>query len=91
VTHFGFAPTQDIPLLSSARRTTAPVPVTPATIRPGTLVTYSGTFPGAAGNWISDGPCPCSCGGLKLWRREADGLHGLVHVSPGNVTRGFRL
>jgi hypothetical protein len=90
VTHFGYAPTQDIPRFLPARGTTAAVSVTPGTVRPGALVTYSGTSFKDHGHWILDGPCPCGCGGLKLRRREADGLHGLVHVSPGSVTRGFQ-
>lgn len=89
--HPAYALTQDIPQVAAARRTTAPVPAAPGTVSPGTLVTYSGTSFRNHGHWIADGPCPCSCGGLRLWRREADGLHRLVHVSPGSVTAtGFR-
>lgn len=91
--HLGYAPTIDIPRIPAdlrvPPRTTAPGPAVAAPVRPGTLVAYNGTYPGAGGNWITDGPCPCRCGNLRLWRREADGLHQLVHVSALNVAKRF--
>jgi len=88
--HFGYAPTQTIQQVPDLRRPTAPASVAPGTIRQGTQVTYSGTIRRNHGHWTCDGPCPCGCPGLRLWRLEADGLHRLVHVSPGSVTTEFR-
>lgn len=88
--HPGYAPTQDIGQVPVFRRATASAAAVPATMRPGTLVAYSGSSLKDHGNWILDGPCACGCGGLQIWRREADGLHRLVHVSPGSVTPGSR-
>lgn len=90
MTHPGYAPTQDIPQVPVLHRATAAAVAVPATIGPGTPVTYLGSSLKDHGCWISDGPCPCGCGGLRLWRREADGLHRLVHVSAASVTRGVR-
>jgi hypothetical protein len=84
--HFGYAPTQTIKQVPDLRRATAPAAVIPRAMRRGTLLTYSGTSFKDHGGWILDGPCACGCGGLQIWRRERDGLHRLVHVSPGSVT-----
>lgn len=86
MTHPGYAPTHDMPRLRTARPVTAPGLAVPSTIRPGTLVAYHGRSLKDHGHWILDGWCACGCGGLQIWRREADGLHRLVHVSPGSVT-----
>lgn len=88
MTHFGYAPTIDIPRLASAPQTTASVPVTPGTVSSGTPVTYFGSSLKDHGQWTCDGECPCGCPGLRLWRQERDGLHRLVHVSAANVSRG---
>ena len=88
--NIGYAPTETIPRVPATTRATAPAPVSRATIRPGTLVTYRGTFPGAAGHWVFDGPCACRCGKLQLWRHEGNGLRRIGHVSPGSVAEAFR-
>jgi hypothetical protein len=85
----GYAPTQDIPRVRTARPVTAPSLAVPSSVRPGTLVEYHGTSFKDHGNWVFDGPCPCRCGGLRLWRRERDGLHRLVHVSAASVSRRY--
>jgi len=92
VTHPGYAPTETMTRVPVTRRPTATAAAfaVPGTVRPGTLVTYAGSLAKDHGFWILEGPCPCDCGGFKLWRQERDGLHGLVHVSARNVTRGFR-
>jgi len=88
--HFSYAPTQTIQQVPAGPRPTAPAPVAPGTVRQGTRVTYSGTSFKDHGHWTCDGPGPCGCPGLRLWRLEADGLHRLVHVSPASVTREGR-
>jgi hypothetical protein len=89
MTGLGFAPTQDMPQLRISKPVTAPAFAIPAEIRPGALVAYHGTSFKDHGNWIFDGACRCGCGGLKLWRKELDGLHRLVHVSLSSVTARF--
>lgn len=86
--HFGYAPTQTITRAPVTHPATAPALAVPSAVRPGTLVTYAGSRIEDHGSWIYGGPCPCGCSGLKLWRRKADGLHQLVHVSVFSVARG---
>ena len=90
MTHPGYADTQTIRRVAVAHPATAAAFALPGTMRPGTLVTYSGSSAKDHGHWILDGPCACGCGGLQVWRREPDGLHRLVHVSAASVTAGYR-
>lgn len=87
--HLGYAPTETMTRVPASSRPAALVTAAafalPGTVRPGTLVTYAGSLAKDHGFWILEGPCPCDCGGFKLWRQERDGLHGLVHVSARNV------
>lgn len=89
MTSSGYAPTEtmtSIPVTSTpAAPVTAEAFALPGTVRPGTLVTYLGSSVKDHGYWILNGPCPCDCGGMKLWRQRRDGLHQLVHVSPASV------
>ncbi|HMG63715.1 MAG TPA: hypothetical protein VK599_12265 [Streptosporangiaceae bacterium] len=89
MTSLGYAPTETMTSIPVTRPAVAPVTAAafalPGTVRPGTLVTYAGSSAKDHGFWILEGPCPCGCGGLKLWRQERDGLHGLVHVSARSV------